>query len=116
MSTFTIFYKNYVRLCAAKGVSLSRAATDIGLSRTAPNGWKNGKIPSDTTLTKIADYFKVTADSLMEPREQQKEPAANNDELSERQKADLVFSDLSDEEIEKVLDYIAFIKSKRVEE
>lgn len=61
MSTF---YKNYLRLCAIKGVAPSAAALEVGLSRTSANGWKNGKMPYDATLQKLADYFGVTVEEL----------------------------------------------------
>lgn len=73
MSTMTVFYKNYVRLCAEKGVSASAAAESVGLSRTSPNGWKSGKKPSDTTLAKLAAYFGVSIDDLV--LEQKEKPA-----------------------------------------
>lgn len=73
MSTLTTFYKNYVRLCAEKGVSASAAAESVGLSRTSPNGWKSGKNPSDTTLAKLAAYFGVSVDDLI--LEQKEKPA-----------------------------------------
>lgn len=61
MSTF---YNIYVKLCAEKGKSLSAVAEGIGLSRTSPNGWKKGKLPNDTTLAKLSDYFGVTVEYL----------------------------------------------------
>lgn len=109
------FYKKYVALCNAANKSPSAVAIEIGLSKTAVHGWKTGRSnPTDATVQKVANYFNVTVEYLT--TERQKELTANNGELSEREKANLVFSDLSDEEIEKVLDYIAFIKSKRIEE
>lgn len=58
------FYKSYVKLCAEKGVAPSAVAEKIGLSRTSPHGWKNGKMPSDVNLQKIADYFGVSVEYL----------------------------------------------------
>ena len=65
----TIFYKNYVQLCALKKVSLSAAAEAVGLSRTSPNGWKKGKQPSDVTLAKLADFFGCPVDALTGQKE-----------------------------------------------
>lgn len=55
----TVFYSMYVSLCAEKNMSLSAVAEAVGLSRTAPNGWKKGKQPSDVTLQKLSKYFDV---------------------------------------------------------
>ncbi len=85
MSTLTTFYKNYVRLCAKKGVSASAAAEGVGLSRTSPNGWKSGKNPSDTTLAKLAAYFGVSVDDLI-LEQKEKLTAESSSELSELDK------------------------------
>lgn len=73
------FYDCYVRLCALKGVSLSRAAESVGLSRTSPNGWKKGKMPSDVTLAKLANYFGCTVEDLIG---EAKKPTVKDDELN----------------------------------
>ena len=60
----TTFYSNYVALCAKEKKSLSAVAESIGLSRTAPNGWKKGKQPSEVTLEKLSQYFGVPVSEL----------------------------------------------------
>lgn len=57
----TIFYKNFLKLCASKKISPSSAANQIGLSRAAASGWKNGAVPSDTTIFQLASLFNVPA-------------------------------------------------------
>lgn len=59
------FYNNYVRLCAEHGYSASGAAAAIGLSNAAANGWKNGKIPNDVTLNKLASLFECEVADLL---------------------------------------------------
>lgn len=59
------FYNNYVRLCAEHGYSASGAAIAIGLSNAAASGWKNGKIPNDVTLNKLAALFGCDVSDLM---------------------------------------------------
>ena len=76
MSTF---YNNYVEMCAKCGKSLSAVAESIGLSRTAPNGWKKGKMPNDTTLAKLSNYFGITVDELKNGIK--KEPSTISEEL-----------------------------------
>lgn len=60
-----MFYDCFSRLCARKGVSTSRAAEDIHLSRSTVSKWKTGSVPSGATLQKIAKYFDVSADYLL---------------------------------------------------
>jgi transcriptional regulator with XRE-family HTH domain len=74
------FYKSYVKLCAEKGVAPSAVAEKIGLSRTSPHGWKNGKMPSDVNLQKIADYFGVTVEYLKGEEEQATKKPLSEDE------------------------------------
>ena len=74
MLFLTTFYSNYVALCAKEKKSLSAVAESIGLSRTAPNGWKKGKQPSEVTLEKLSQYFGVPVSELT--GEDKKEKAA----------------------------------------
>lgn len=61
MSTF---YKNFLALCAFIRKSPSYVCREIGLSNAAASGWKKGKVPSDVTLEKLADYFGVPVETL----------------------------------------------------
>lgn len=60
-----MFWENYVRLCAEKGQSPTQTAIDLGYSSAMPTRWKNGGIPRKGTLEKIADYFNVTPQDLL---------------------------------------------------
>ena len=72
----TIFYNRYCELCAKANKSVSGVASAIGLSNAAANGWKKGKIPSDTTLAKLSDYFGVSVEWLKgETEKKEKSPA-----------------------------------------
>lgn len=58
------FYYIFLKLCNSIGKSPSKVAVEIGSTRAAVNRWKNGSIPSDTTLLKLADYFGVSIEYL----------------------------------------------------
>lgn len=61
-----MFYDIYKTLCEQRGVSLSRAAADIGLSNATVTKWKKtGAAPGGDTLTKVANYFGVSVDLLL---------------------------------------------------
>lgn len=79
MLFLTTFYSNYVALCAKEKKSLSAVAESIGLSRTAPNGWKKGKQPSEVTLEKLSQYFGVPVSELT-GEDQKEKPAYNGGE------------------------------------
>lgn len=60
------FYDRYVILCNKKGVKPSRAAIEIGMTKTAVSNWKaRNTTPTDSNLKKIADYFGVSTDYLL---------------------------------------------------
>ena len=61
-----MFYDMYAALCKSKGISLSRAADEIGLSNSTVTKWKKtGATPSGDTITKVAAYFGVSVDDLI---------------------------------------------------
>ena len=61
-----VFYDIYKTLCEQRGVSLSRAAAEIGLSNATVTKWKKtGAAPGGDTLTKVAAYFGVSVDKLL---------------------------------------------------
>lgn len=71
-----MFYDVFLRLCASKNVSPSKAAEAIGLNRAAVAKWKNGATPSAVTAIKLADYFGVTTDYLLGKPDQKEIPPA----------------------------------------
>lgn len=70
-----MFYDRYCGLCQNKGVSPSRAAIEMGISKGTVSVWKNkGTYPQAAQLNKIADYFGVSTDYLL-GKEEGHEPA-----------------------------------------
>lgn len=72
-----MFYDVYKQLCLAKGVSESRVATDVGFSKSMVNRWKQGGMPTNATVLKLAEYFGVEPSVLVngQPEEQNKNTA-----------------------------------------
>lgn len=115
-----MFYDVYCELCKKRGVTPTRAALEIGLSKSTPTAWKNkGITPQASQLQKIADYFDVSADYLL--GNPQKEKAANPDaeleeyleELRTRSEMRMLFSlakDATKEDVEKA---VAIIEALR---
>lgn len=67
-----MFYENYVSYCKKVGKSKTEVARQIGKSSKSVTGWKNGAVPRNGTLKKLADYFGITVEELMGTK---KEPA-----------------------------------------
>lgn len=64
-----MFYDVFLELCAKNRKSPSGVARTIGLSNAAANGWKKGKIPTDVTMAKLADFFDVPVSTFTEEAE-----------------------------------------------
>ncbi len=61
-----MFYDKFQALCKIRGISISRAATEIGLSNSTPTKWKKTKAtPDSSTLEKISAYFQVPINLLL---------------------------------------------------
>lgn len=88
-----MFYDKFVSLCKEKGVAPTRAALDIGLSKSAPIKWRTtGATPNGETLNKIAEYFSVSV-SVLFGEETKKAPTPKG----EREMDDLTMDDLTNE-------------------
>ena len=61
-----MFWNNYVALCNERNEAPNVVAKKCGVKSTGTvTGWKNGSIPRQGLLTKLADYFGcATADLL----------------------------------------------------
>ena len=54
------FVETFAALCNERGESPSAVCHKMGLSNATYSGWKkNGALPRETTLVKIANYFDV---------------------------------------------------------
>ena len=60
-----MFFDRYSELCKKVGKTPTGVALELNVSRATVNYWKNGNVPKQEILTKIADYFKVTVDYLL---------------------------------------------------
>ena len=75
-----MFFDKYSELCKKKGKTPTGAAIELNVSRATVNYWKNGNVPKQDTLIKIANYFNVSVDYLL-GNEKQKNPATDSDEM-----------------------------------
>lgn len=103
------FYNNLLVQCSKKEVSPSGVARAIGMSNAAATGWRNGKIPHDVTLLKLANFFSCTVDDLL--ADDTKAPAAQGDgrSMEAQEKYDL----LSPEDQKIVMDLMDSLARKQ---
>lgn len=67
-----MFWNNFLIECAKKQKSPAAVVSELGLSNSMPTSWKNGTVPRTKTQQKLADYFGITVEELMDTK---KEPA-----------------------------------------
>jgi transcriptional regulator with XRE-family HTH domain len=109
-----VFYDLYSELCKVKGVSLSRAAESMGLSRTSVVKWKAGSVPTGATLNKIAAYFGVSTDYLL-GNEQKNKPSAEAESLSNIEKEILrIYANLPEEKQKAFMTVVRALESQSV--
>lgn len=61
----SIFYENFSKLCALKGVSIAEATDACGISRGIVYKWRErNNVPNTATLLAIAAYFDVPVEML----------------------------------------------------
>lgn len=59
-----MFWDNLITLCNDKCTTPTALVGFLGISVGSITKWKNGAVPRDTTLKKIADYFGVSPETL----------------------------------------------------
>lgn len=109
----SIFYENYLNLCAARQESPTAVSKKIGLSNAAATGWKKGKKPSEVTLEKLAVYFGVAREDLT--GEEQKEKPAPSEGSGLDARFDALLSQMTDADRADLLEYMEFKVAKRKE-
>lgn len=60
-----MFWDNFKKMCDERGESPASVAKALGFSNSAATHWKQGRKPGSTSIQKIADYFNVTTDELL---------------------------------------------------
>ena len=108
----TIFYRNFIELCRKIGKSPRKVVTECGFASGSTTFWKNGAIPRNETLVKIADYFHVTVDDLLrEDAKSTPTPAADLTD-TEQMVLNLWRKVPEDKRPQVLMEYMAMLKDK----
>lgn len=114
-----MFYDLFCELCSKKGVSVTKATVEIGLSRTIGSAWKKrGLTPKGDTLQKIADYFDVTTDYLLGAETGKKPIQQDERQISEDDLKLALFGggeEITDSMYQEVVNFAAFVKQREQE-
>ena len=112
-----MFYDLFKSLCDKKGVSVSRACIEMGLSRSIAAKWKNTKTnPSAEVIPKIAQYFNVSTDYLLGNESESHSDTSTTPKRKLRSISRLEDCDITPEQDEEISNYIDYLLSKRGKE
>ena len=104
-----MFYETFVELCKLRGVSPSAVAEAIGASRKAASGWKNGSVPRNATMLKLAEYFGVSVECM----KGNEKPAAISNGSSLDAELGALLHELTPDQALRVRDFVKGILSSR---
>ncbi len=112
-----MFFNRFKELCDERGISVYRACTEIGLNRSAVAKWKAGGKPNGTTSARLAEYFGVTTDYLLE----QTDDRVPTEPVRPVTEEDIKFAlfggdgEITDAMYEEVKQFAAFIKKREAD-
>ena len=114
-----MFYDVFCDMCKQRDLTPGGAAREIGFNRSSITLWKNnGTAPRRALLVKIADFFQVSTDYLLELEPEKKPTPGGRQEIGDE---DLKFAlwgdctEMSDEDLADVRRYAAFIRERKKE-
>lgn len=108
-----MFWSTYVELCNAVNKAPNKVAAELGITSGTATKWKNGAVPQDRTIKKIADYFGVTVEYLKGETDN-KNPTADDGSGMEKELLRL-FGQIPEESKNEAMNYLRFLASKNTE-
>jgi transcriptional regulator with XRE-family HTH domain len=79
-----MFWNRFIEICKEQGTTPTAVVKALKISGGSVTKWKNGSIPTDTTILKLADYLNVSADYLSgKSNDKNKPTVGDDDELEE---------------------------------
>ena len=106
-----MFKENFIRLCNQKGVAPTVVCKSVGLSDAAFSKWTDESVPRKATLMRIADYFNVTVDQLLngDPPQPSKYNRLEVGEIAFNLGA---FGDVQDQEVDEMTELLQELKTR----
>lgn len=105
-----MFWSTYVELCNAVNKAPNKVAAELGITSGTATKWKNGAVPQDRTIKKIADYFGVPVEYLKGETDI-KNPASDDGSGMEKELLRL-FGQIPEESKKEAINYLRFLASQ----
>ena len=113
-----MFFERFRQLCDEKGISIYKAAIEIGLNRASATKWKGGSVPNGQTLSKLADFFGVSIGYLLGEETERTPVASDKRSISDDEIKFALFGGgggITDAMLDEVLSFAAFVKRREEE-
>lgn len=110
-----MFFTRFKALCDERDISVYRACTDIGLNRSAVAKWKSGGKPNGSTAARLAEYFGVTTDYLLEQTDERTPAGGGRREVTDEEIKFALFGgggEITDAMYDEVKQFAVFIKQR----
>lgn len=110
-----MFYDNFLKACNRVGKSPSAVVIEAGISKPAVTRWRKGSSPTAANLQKLVDYFDISKEELLGEGLTKREVITGDREARPHEGDELLnaIRGLTDEERQKVSDYIALLEAAR---
>ncbi len=112
-----VFYDRFAYLCKERGISVSRAAMEAGISKSLVTKWKTNsiEIPSPDVLQKLSKYFSIPISALLGEESPETAPSAQRNTVSDEDIQFALFGGndaITEAMYEEVKQFAAFIKQR----
>lgn len=95
-----MFWQNFEQLCRDRGMSPTAVIRDLRMSTGTVTNWKNGVQPTNKMLKKVADYFGVSTEVLLNGKEKTVTISSDGQERDELKR---LIDRLTDQEVHEIL-------------
>ncbi len=108
-----MFWDVFLSLCSQHGKKPNPVAAELGFSSGSVTAWKNGRVPKDESLRKIASYFDVSVGYLLGYETER--PAASDTAAGSpaKQRFLLLAEQLDESDLMQLSEYMEYLLAKR---
>lgn len=104
-----MFYDRLLALCQENNEKITPVIKKLGLSAGSIARWRNGTVPDGNTICKIAEYFNVSSDYLLEKTDIKKSPSEVDEDKILKDEIAKIFSTLLPEQQEQAKVYLRYL-------
>ena len=104
-----MFYERLLALCQENNEKITPVIKKLGLSAGSIARWRNGTVPDGNTICKIAEYFNVSSDYLLEKTDIKKSPSKEDEDQILIEEFTKMFFDLLPEQQEQAKAYLRYL-------